>query len=73
MAVGFKDGTVVTVKGNLTRDRLSTMKVVHSESTPGVYVTGELINSLPSLYTRTFTHHCQGNPGANDVKHCSSE
>jgi hypothetical protein len=40
MAVGFKDGTVVTVKGNLTRDRLSTMKVVHSESTPGVYVTG---------------------------------
>ena len=41
MAVGFKDGTVVTVKGNLTRDRLSTMKVVHSESTPGVYVTGE--------------------------------
>ncbi|CAI8032330.1 Vacuolar protein sorting-associated protein 11 homolog [Geodia barretti] len=40
MAVGFKDGTVVTVRGNLMRDRLSTMKVVHSESTPGVYATG---------------------------------
>lgn len=40
MAVGFKDGTVVTIRGNLTRDRLSTMKVVHSEDSPGVYVTG---------------------------------
>lgn len=39
MAVGFKDGTVVTIRGNLTRDRLSTMKVVHSEDSPG-YVTG---------------------------------
>ena len=40
MAVGFKDGTVVTIRGNLTRDRLSTMRVVHSETTPGTYVTG---------------------------------
>ena len=43
LAVGFKDGTVVTVKGNLTRDRLSSMKVVHSETTLGVYVTGQLL------------------------------
>ena len=55
MAVGFKDGTVVTVRGNLMRDRLSTMKVVHSESTPGVYATGELVNSLPGLYTTIYT------------------
>ena len=50
MAVGFKDGTVVTVRGNLTRDRLSNMKVVHSETTAGVYVTGELspVSSLLS-------------------------
>jgi hypothetical protein len=40
MAVGFKDGTVVTIRGNLMRDRLSSMRVVHSEPTPGVYVTG---------------------------------
>ena len=40
MAVGFKDGTVVIIRGNLTRDRFSTMRVVHSEATPGVYVTG---------------------------------
>ena len=41
MAVGFKDGTVVTLRGNLTRDRLSAMKVVHKETAPGVYATGE--------------------------------
>ena len=52
LAVGFKDGTVVTVKGNLTRDRLSSMKVVHSETTLGVYVTGQLLlmPTIPSLY-----------------------
>lgn len=49
MAVGFKDGTVVTVRGNLTRDRLSTMKVVHNESTPGVYATGMMTSVLPPL------------------------
>ena len=46
MAVGFKDGTVSTIRGNLTRDRLSAVKVVHSENTPGVYITG-----TPSLMT----------------------
>jgi hypothetical protein len=35
MAVGFKDGTVVTVRG--------------------VYATGELVNSLPGLYTTIYT------------------
>ena len=54
MAVGFKDGTVVTVKGNLTRDRISTMKVVHSEPTPGVYVTGEPLSL--SLLPCSFSH-----------------
>lgn len=49
IAVGFKDGTVVTIRGNLTRDRMSSMKVVHSEGTPGVYVTGRPVRYWCSL------------------------
>ena len=41
IAVGFKDGTVILVRGNITRDRLSRIKVVHQESEVGAYVTGE--------------------------------
>lgn len=41
IAVGFKDGTVLLIKGNITRDRLSRIKVVHEETEPGVYITGE--------------------------------
>ena len=41
IAVGFKDGTVVTIRGNITRDRQSRVRVIHSEDGPGVYVTGQ--------------------------------
>ena len=41
IAVGFKEGTVIVIRGNITRDRLSRIKVVHQETEKGVYVTGE--------------------------------
>ncbi|XP_064382449.1 vacuolar protein sorting-associated protein 11 homolog [Halichondria panicea] len=40
IAVGFKDGTVLLIRGNITRDRLSRIKPVHHESEPGIYITG---------------------------------
>ena len=40
IAIGFKDGTVTTVRGNIMRDRQSRQKIVHEESEPGTYVTG---------------------------------
>lgn len=40
IAVGFKDGTVILIRGNITRDRLSRIKVVHQETEAGAYVTG---------------------------------
>ena len=43
IAVGFKDGTVIIIRGNITRDRSSRHRVVHTEDTPGVYVTGECV------------------------------
>ena len=42
IAVGFKDGTVILVRGNITRDR-TRHRIVHTEETPGVYVTGECV------------------------------
>ena len=39
IAVGFKDGTVVLIRGNITRDRQFRSKVVHEE-TPGSSITG---------------------------------
>ena len=41
IAVGFKDGTVLLIRGNITRDRLSRQRLLHEESTAGVYITGE--------------------------------
>ena len=41
IALGFKDGTVVLIRGNIARDRQSRVKVVHEESQPGVYVSGQ--------------------------------
>ena len=43
IAVGFKEGTVIVIRGNITRDRLSRIKVVHQETEKGVYVTGECL------------------------------
>ena len=40
IAVGYKDGSVVLIRGNITRDRMSRQKIVHQEETAGVYVTG---------------------------------
>ena len=40
IAVGFSDGTVLLIRGNITRDRHSCVKVVHEESTQGCYITG---------------------------------
>ncbi len=47
IAVGFKDGTVLLIRGNITRDRLSRIKAVHQENEPGVYITGEENVILP--------------------------
>ena len=41
IAIGFKDGTVSTVRGNIMRDRQSRQKIVHEETEPGTYVTGK--------------------------------
>jgi len=41
IAVGFKDGTVVLIRGNIARDRQSRMKTVHEESQSGVYISGQ--------------------------------
>lgn len=46
IAVGFKDGTVILIKGNITRDRLSRMKAVHQETEAGVYITGEQLDLM---------------------------
>ena len=42
IAVGFKDGKVLLIRGNIARDRQSRLKVVHQEpkEITGVYVTG---------------------------------
>ena len=40
MAVGFKDGSVLLLKGNITRDRISKNRVIHRELEPGVHITG---------------------------------
>ena len=43
IAVGFKDGTVIVIRGNITRDRQSRHRTVHLEEGAGVYVTGECV------------------------------
>ena len=59
IAVGFKDGTVLLIRGNIARDRQSRLKVVHTEKEPGVYVTGQTQEPLfsgPSIqWTITLT------------------
>ena len=51
IAVGYKDSSVVLIRGNITRDRMSRQKLVHQEETAGVHITGH-ISSL-SLYCCT--------------------
>lgn len=41
IAVGFKDGSVLMIRGNITRDRQSRFRVIHNEQSPGEYVTGD--------------------------------
>lgn len=41
IAVGYKDGTVILIRGNITRDRMSRHRIVHQEETPRVYITGK--------------------------------
>ena len=41
IAVGFKTGMVILIRGNITRDRSSRHKILYMEETPGVHVTGE--------------------------------
>ncbi len=46
IAIGFKNGTVIILKGEITRDKQSRQKFVHkesNESTEPVYVTGMFI------------------------------
>ena len=40
IAVGFQNGTVILIRGNITRDRMSRVRVVHEEKGERVYVTG---------------------------------
>lgn len=40
IAVGFKDGTVLVIRGNIARDRQSRIRIVHEEKSPGGYITG---------------------------------
>lgn len=47
IAVGFKDGTVLLIRGNIARDRQSRLRVVHEETTTGVYVTGTVVYEAP--------------------------
>ena len=42
IAVGFQNGTVIVIRGNITRDRMSRVKVVHEEKGDRVYVTGNV-------------------------------
>ena len=52
IAVGFKNGTVLLIRGNIARDRQSRQRVVHEEKEPGVYVSGKRValhfNLLPT-------------------------
>ena len=41
IAVGFKDGTVLLLRGNITRDRQSRQSVIHREVVSNCYVTGQ--------------------------------
>ena len=41
MAVGFKDGSVLLLRGNITRDRVSKTRVIHREQDMGVHITGK--------------------------------
>ena len=41
IAVGYKDGTVQLLKGNITRDRASRQRIIHQETEAGVYITGQ--------------------------------
>ena len=40
IAVGFQNGTVIVIRGNITRDRMSRVRIVHEEKGERVYVTG---------------------------------
>ena len=40
IALGFKDGTAIILKGNITRDRQSRQRIIHKEEEQGVYITG---------------------------------
>jgi hypothetical protein len=49
IAVGFKDGNVIILRGNITRDRQSRQRIVHEEQEPGVYVTGLAFRQLGNI------------------------
>ena len=40
IALGFKDGTAIILKGNITRDRQSRQRIIHKEEEQGIYITG---------------------------------
>ena len=43
IAVGFQNGTVIVIRGNITRDRMSRVRIVHEEKGDRVYVTGSVL------------------------------
>ena len=52
IAVGFKDGTVVVLRGNITRDRQSRQRIIHEENEANVYVTGKLYTLSRDVVTK---------------------
>ena len=43
IAVGFQNGTVIVIRGNIMRDRTSRHRVVHEERSDRVYITGVVV------------------------------
>ena len=46
IAVGFQNGTVIVIRGNITRDRMSRHRIVHEEKGDRVYVTGLMNHNI---------------------------
>ena len=61
IAVGFQNGTVIVIRGNITRDRMSRVKIVHEENLKGdrVYITGtgHKLCTCTCIIGKHLTHH----------------
>ena len=50
IAVGFGDGTVIVIFGNIILDKTTKLRAVHSESAPGVHITGQSVDIRTYMY-----------------------